>query len=103
MKFKDYIDPTYSAEVIEEAVNDTDKGLGKKPMHLVVLGYGDEEGTFSSVVSEVAKKRKLKYDLIKVEEAYIADTDLEVGEVTFHNYDGEDKKIRWMITITTKQ
>lgn len=93
MKFKDYIDPTYSAEVIEEAVNDTDKGLGKKPMHLVVLGYGDEEGTFSSVVSEVAKKRKLKYDLIKVEEAYIADTDLEVGEVTFHNYDGEDKKI----------
>ena len=90
MKFKEYIDP----QPIEEAIDTSDQAL-KKPsgLHLVVLGLGDEEGTFADVIQEVAKNKKIKYTLINVEEAYIADADLDVGNLTFHNYDGEDKKI----------
>jgi len=93
MKFREYIDPP-----LVEQIDTTDKTLpGKKikpdTLHLVVLGIGDEEGTFANVVNEVAKKSGLKYTLIDVNQAYIADQDLDVGEVTFHNFDGEDKKI----------
>ena len=90
MKFKDYIDPP-----IVEAT-DTSNAFASKPvkgLHLVVLGLGDEEGTFAEVIEDVAKKKGLKYNLINVEEAYIADSDVDIGEVTFHNFDGEDKKL----------
>lgn len=93
MKFKDYIDPTWSNYQIDEKMDASDRGENPDTLHLVVLGLGDEEGTFSNVVNDVAKKKKLKYTLIDVTQAYIADSDLEVGEVTFHNFDGEDKKI----------
>ena len=74
MKFKDYIDPP-----IVEAT-DTSNTFASKPvkgLHLVVLGLGDEEGTFAEVIEEVAEKKGLKYTLINVEEAYIADSDLD--------------------------
>ena len=93
MKFKDYIDPTWSNYQIDEKMDASDRGENPDTLHLVVLGLGDEEGTFSNVVNDVAKKKKLKYTLIDVTQAYLADSDLEVGEVTFHNFDGEDKKI----------
>ena len=89
MKFKDYIDPP----PIVEQTDTSDTGKINKRLHLVVLGLGDEEGTFADVIGEVSEKKGLKYTLINVEEAYIADQDLDVGEVTFHNFDGEDKKI----------
>lgn len=90
MKFKDYIDPPAP---VREGTDTSDVGKITKALHLVVLGLGDEEGTFADVIQEVAEKKGLKYSLINVEEAYIADQDLDVGEVTFHNFDGEDKKI----------
>tara|TARA_B110000285_G_scaffold231237_1_gene299477 strand:- start:24 stop:1472 length:1449 start_codon:yes stop_codon:yes gene_type:complete len=89
MKFKDYIDPTPQIEeLVERDLGDKTPGI-----HLVVLGLGDEEGTFADVIEQVSKKKGIKYTLVNVEEAYIADSDLEIGEITFHNFDGEDKKI----------
>ena len=89
MKFKDYIDPTPQIEeLVERDLGDKTPGI-----HLVVLGLGDEEGTFADVIDQVSKKKGIKYTLVNVEEAYIADSDLEIGEITFHNFDGEDKKI----------
>jgi hypothetical protein len=57
MKFKEYIDP----QPIEEAIDTSDQALKKTSgLHLVVLGLGDEEGTFADVIQEVAKNKKIK-------------------------------------------
>ena len=62
-------------------------------LHCIVLGLGDEEGTFADIVGKLTKKRGMKFTLIKVEEAYIANADVDLGSVLFHNYDGEDGEI----------
>ena len=46
MKFKDYIDPTWSNYQIDEKMDASDRGENPDTLHLVVLGLGDEEGTF---------------------------------------------------------
>ena len=60
MKFKDYIDPP----PIVEQTDTSDTGKITKRLHLVVLGLGDEEGTFADVIGEVSEKKGLKYTLI---------------------------------------
>ncbi len=65
-----------------------------KDLHLVVLGWGDEEGTFADIVYETAKKKGIRYDLVKVDEAFISASDLEIGEVTFSNFDGKDNDLK---------
>ena len=62
-------------------------------LHCIVLGLGEEEGTFADIVGSLSKKRKMKFTLINVEEAYIANADVDLGSVLFHNYDGEDGEI----------
>lgn len=65
----------------------------EKDLHLVVLGWGDEEGTFADIIYETAKKRGMRYDLVKVDEAFISASDVELGEITFSNFDGKDKSL----------
>jgi len=82
----------------QEAVNNPvveKKVFEKDPskLHCIVLGLGEEEGTFADIVSKLTKKRGMKFTLINVEEAYIANADVDLGSVLFHNYDGEDGEI----------
>ena len=61
----------------QEAVNNPvveKKVFEKDPskLHCIVLGLGEEEGTFADIVSKITKKRGMKFTLINVEEAYIA-------------------------------
>ncbi len=75
--------------IIEKKVFEKDPSK----LHCIVLGLGDEEGTFADIVGKLTKKRGMKFTLIKVEEAYIANADVDLGSVLFHNYDGEDGEI----------
>ena len=75
--------------IIEKKVFEKDPSK----LHCIVLGLGDEEGTFADIVSKLTKKRGMKFTLIKVEEAYIANADVDLGSVLFQNYDGEDGEI----------
>jgi len=75
--------------IIEKKVFEKDPSK----LHCIVLGLGDEEGTFADIVSKLTKKRGMKFTLINVEEAYIANADVDLGSVVFQNYDGEDGEV----------
>ena len=62
-------------------------------LHCIVLGLGEEEGTFADIVGKLAKKKGMKFTLINVDEAYISSVDVDLGSVVFQNYDGEDGEI----------
>ena len=62
-------------------------------MRIVILGYGDADGTFANLLKKVAKKKNIFCELIDVDEAFIADSDVEIGKVTIQNYDGEDNSL----------
>lgn len=64
-----------------------------KDLHIVIIGLGDEEGTFADLMQKVASKKKLKSSLVLVDEAYIGSEDIEKGSITIHNYDGKDNKL----------
>lgn len=64
-----------------------------KNIHIVILGLGDEEGTFADHMQELVSKYGMKNTMVDVEEAFIASKDVEVGEVTIHNVDGKDKEV----------
>ena len=60
-------------------------------LHVVVLGTGDGDGTFAGLMEEVTVKRNIKYDFIDVKKAWIADSDIEIGNVKMRNIDGKNK------------
>lgn len=62
-------------------------------LHCIVLGLGEEEGTFADIVGKLTKKRGMKFTLINVDEAFISSVDVDLGSVVFQNYDGEDSEI----------
>ena len=70
----------------------TDKKEMRK-LHVVILGLGDEEGTFADIVQKLAKKFNISHTMIDVNEAYIASSDVDIGEVLVKNIDGEDKDV----------
>lgn len=92
--FKQFLDPTPKVRYIDDYLPEK-KVFEKDPskLHCIVLGLGDEEGTFADIVSKLTKKRGMKFTLINVEEAYIANADVDLGSVLFQNYDGEDGEI----------
>ena len=61
-----------------------------KDLHVVIIGLSDDEGTFADLMQSVAKKKALKVNMVDIEQAYIASSDIEKGSVTIHNWDGED-------------
>ena len=93
MKFKEYINPTptieYEDDLAEKVVFEKDPSK----LNCIVLGLGDEEGTFADIVGKITKKRGMKFTLINVEEAYISNADVDLGSVVFQNYDGEDSEV----------
>ena len=76
----------YFTEKFEEPIN-------QKDLHIVVLGKGGEEGTFADLAEEVCKDKKIKYNLINVDEAWISQKDVEIGKVTIQNADGKDASV----------
>ena len=60
-------------------------------LHVVVLGTGDGDGTFAGLMEEVTVKRNIKYDFIDVKKAWIADSDIDIGNVMIRNIDGKNK------------
>jgi len=60
-------------------------------LHVVVLGTGDGDGTFAGLMEEVTVKRNIKYDFIDVKKAWIADSDIEIGNVKIRNINGKNK------------
>jgi len=67
--------------------------IAMKDLHVVILGLGDEEGTFADLMQKNVEKHSMKSTMIDVEEAYIASKDVEVGSVTIHNIDGKDQDV----------
>ena len=61
-----------------------------KDLHVVIIGLSDDEGTFADLMQSVAKKKALKVNMVDIDQAYIASSDVEKGSVTIHNWDGED-------------
>ena len=61
MKFKDYIDPPAP---VREGTDTSDVGKITKALHLVVLGLGDEEGTFADVASRCSQT--LPWNLLQI-------------------------------------
>ena len=67
--------------------------LEQNELHVVVLGKGGEEGTFADLAEEVCKDKKIKYNLVNVDEAWISQKDVEIGKVTIQNADGKDSSV----------
>ena len=67
--------------------------LEQNELHVVVLGKGGEEGTFADLAEEVCKDKKIKYNLVNVDEAWISQKDVEIGKVTIQNADGKDTSV----------
>jgi len=76
----------------EYLVEDNHEEIPMKDLHVVILGLGDEEGTFADHMQDLVKKYNMKNTMINVEDAFIASKDVEIGEVTIHNIDGKDKE-----------
>jgi len=81
-KFTEYLKEAPQEEPIE-----------MQDLHVVILGLGDEEGTFADLIQKVTKKYNMKTTMVDVSEAYIASKDIEIGQVKIHNIDGKDSDI----------
>ena len=64
-----------------------------KDLHVVIMGLGDEEGTFAELMQKVCKKRGVKNTLIDIEQAYMVSSDVEIGSAKIRNIDGNDNEI----------
>lgn len=81
--FNEYFIP----EEFEEPIDQT--GL-----HVAVLGKKESgEGTFAEIAEEVCNNKKIAFDQIYVDEAWISQSDIEIGKVTIQNSDGKDNSI----------
>ena len=78
-KFTEYLKEAPQEEPIE-----------MQDLHVVILGLGDEEGTFADLIQKVTKKYNMKTTMVDVSEAYIASKDVEIGQVKIRNIDGKD-------------
>lgn len=78
-------------EFLKEAPQE--EPIQMQDLHIVILGLGDEEGTFADLIQKVAKKYNMKTTMIDVSEAYIASKDIEIGEVKIRNINGKDLDI----------
>ena len=77
----------------EFLIEDQHEEIPMKDLHVVILGLGDEEGTFADHIQQLTKKYGMKTTMIDVQEAYMASKDVEIGEVTIHNVDGKDNNV----------
>jgi len=64
-----------------------------KDLHVVIMGLGEEEGTFAEIMQKLCKKRGIKNTLINIEEAYMGSSDVEIGSARIRNIDGKDNEI----------
>lgn len=78
-------------EFLKEAPQE--EPIQMQDLHIVILGLGDEEGTFADLIQKVAKKYNMKTTMVDVSEAYIASKDIEIGEVKIRNINGKDLDI----------
>ena len=78
-------------EFLKEAPQE--EPIQMQDLHVVILGLGDEEGTFADLIQKVAKKYNMKTTMVDVSEAYIASKDVEIGEVKIRNINGKDLDI----------
>lgn len=72
---------------------DQKEPIKMEDLNVIILGKGDQEGTFADMVKKAAKPMNIKNTLVEVDEAFISSKDIEIGEVTIRNIDGEDKDI----------
>ena len=78
-------------EFLKEAPQE--EPIQMQDLHIIILGLGDEEGTFADLIQKVAKKYNMKTTMVDVSEAYIASKDVEIGEVKIRNINGKDLDI----------
>ena len=71
-----------------------------KDLHVVIMGLGDEEGTFAELMQRVCAKNKIKNTMIDVEQAYMVSSDIEIGSAKIRNYDGKDNEINITVQNT---
>lgn len=81
--FNDFFIP----EEFEEPIEQSD-------LHVAVLGKKESgEGTFAEIAEEVCNGKKIAFDQIYIDEAWISQSDIEIGKVTIQNADGKDNSI----------
>ena len=78
-------------EFLKEAPQE--EPIQMQDLHVIILGLGDEEGTFADLIQKVTKKYNMKTTMVDVSEAYIASKDVEIGEVKIRNINGKDLDI----------
>jgi ribosomal protein S6--L-glutamate ligase len=75
-------------------VEDFEEPIEQDNLHVAVLGKKESgEGTFAEIAEEVCNAKKIAFDSIYVDEAWISQNDVEIGSVTIQNADGKDNSI----------
>ena len=64
-----------------------------KDLHVVIMGLGNEEGTFAELMEKVCQKNKVRHTLIDIDEAYMVSSDVDIGSAKIRNIDGKDNEI----------
>lgn len=73
--YKNRLSESASPPVIQEAEE-------KVGAHVVVIGKDNSENTFANIIGEICKAKKIPFNFIDVETAWIASTDVEIGSCT---------------------
>ena len=75
-------------------VEEFEEPIKQDNLHVAVLGKKESgEGTFAEIAEEVCNAKKISFDQIYVDEAWISQNDVEIGSVTIQNADGKDNSI----------
>ena len=75
-------------------VEEFEEPIEQDNLHVAVLGKKESgEGTFAEIAEEICNAKKISFDQIYVDEAWISQNDVEIGSVTIQNADGKDNSI----------
>ena len=84
--YKNRLEESARPQVLAEAEEASD-------LHVVVIGRDDGEQTFAGIVRELCKKKKIRYNFIDVDSAWVSSHDIEIGSVTLKLGDEEDTSV----------
>ena len=68
-------------EFLKEAPQE--EPIEMQDLHVIILGLGDEEGTFADLIQKVTKKYNMKTTMVDVSEAYIASKDVRLVKLKY--------------------
>jgi len=75
----------------EAVISEAKKDKFATDLHIVVIGKDDGENTFASVMRELCKEKKVPYNFINTENAWVAGRDIDIGSIEIKS--GKDDSI----------